>query len=707
MFTKDLLKEEFYAIGVRPGDVLFVHSAYSTLGKAPGGVEGGPATVNEALLELIGPEGTLIMPTFNLNFLKGEVWDIRNSPSQMGIMTELVRLDPRAKRMFHPIYSVAAIGKLADEIAAICSTDCFGETTIYKKLLDWKAKVLVIGLPYGKSLTFLHHCEQVAKVHYRYLKEFSGVAIDEDGRRHEITCTMNVRDVNQGIVANYAPIGDLIDQHVASLRKIGLEVCRLLDCQATYDYSVPILRDIKGPGLTYVLGSTEKAMNWIPEMKPISSLKEVLGEILPLHRTLASDGMDQALEIIGSYLPASANYKIESFAPGSEAWTWRIPERYVVRAAYLESEDGQRILDFNHNPLHLVSYSPPFEGTLTWDELAPHLYTSEAQPDAIPWKFKYYERDWGFCLPKTLFDSLSRSQRYHACIDASFDSAPQPGFKVATALVHPPTGPAGVGELFVMAHTCHPNQANDDAAGVVTAIEVARRLAANPLPPGSMSVHFWFGPETIGTIAYLANHEDLIPEMRGGIFIEMTGNDNNLALQHSRQGMAVIDKVGQYVLRRQVESFREGAFAEVIANDERVLNGPGLNIPTISLSRSPYLEYHTSADNLSIIHEEKLQEAADVIEEIIRIYATNKIPKRNYRGPVFLSGHGLFVDWQENWALNRAIEKMTMRFEGEASVFEIVDELGLEYWETRAYIDKFWRKNLIEFLPMPKLAEEK
>jgi len=65
------------------------------------------------------------------------------------------------------------------------------------------------------------------------------------------------------------------------------------------------------------------------------------------------------------------------------------------------------------------------------------------------------------------------------------------------------------------------------------------------------------------------------------------------------------------------------------------------------------------------------------------------------------------VDWQENWALNRAIEKMTMRFEGEASVFEIVDELGLEYWETRAYIDKFWRKNLIEFLPMPKLAEEK
>jgi aminopeptidase-like protein len=46
-------------------------------------------------------------------------------------------------------------------------------------------------------------------------------------------------------------------------------------------------------------------------------------------------------------------------------------------------------------------------------------------------------------------------------------------------------------------------------------MEVARRLAANPLPAGSMSVRFWFGAETIGTIAYLAHHEDLIPLLQG------------------------------------------------------------------------------------------------------------------------------------------------------------------------------------------------
>ena len=42
-----------------------------------------------------------------------------------------------------------------------------------------------------------------------------------------------------------------------------------------------------------------------------------------------------------------------------------------------------------------------------------------------------------------------------------------------------------------------------------------------------------------------------------------------------------------------------------------------------------------------------------IAEQIIRIYASNYIPKRTFRGPVFLSGHRLWVDWRENWARNR------------------------------------------------------
>jgi hypothetical protein len=125
----------------------------------------------------------------------------------------------------------------------------------------------------------------------------------------------------------------------------------------------------------------------------------------------------------------------------------------------------------------------------------------------------------------------------------------------------------------------------------------------------------------------------------------------------------------RYELRLRNTPHDERDFAAAPANDERVINGPGVNVPCISLNRFPYDEYHTTDDNLDIMHEDMLVGAAEVAEEIIRIYASNYIPKRTFRGPVFLSGHGLWVDWREDWALNRAIEKIMMRFEGEHSLF--------------------------------------
>ncbi|NUQ60665.1 MAG: DUF4910 domain-containing protein [Anaerolineales bacterium] len=385
-------------------------------------------------------------------------------------------------------------------------------------------------------------------------------------------------------------------------------------------------------------------------MKPHPSLKSILAEFFPLHRTLASDGQDKTLEIVGSYMPDSSNYAIETYAPLTPVWTWKVPERYFIHEAYLESEDGERIVDFKDNPLHIVSYSLPIDKVLSFDEL-------------------------------------------------------QRGFKVATAVVHPQGGAnPEAGEFLVQAHTCHPMQANDDGAGVVSAIELARRLAENPLPAGSMSVRFWFGPETIGTIAWLAHNESLIPNLRGGIFMEMTGNKNKIAWHHTRQHNHLLDRITNYQLRNTEHEARD--FASAPANDERVINGPGVNVPCISLNRFPYDEYHTTDDNLDIIHEDMLVGAAQTAEDIVRIYASNYIPKRAFRGPVFLSGHGLWVDWRDNWALNRAIEKIMMRFEGEHTIFDIAEQVGLDYFVVREYVEKFRAKGFVTPLPIPSEAQD-
>ena len=97
--------------------------------------------------------------------------------------------------------------------------------------------------------------------------------------------------------------------------------------------------------------------------------------------------------------------------------------------------------------------------------------------------------------------------------------------------------------------------------------------------------------------------------------------------------------------------------------------------------------------------------AADIAEKIIRIYASNYIPKRTFRGPVFLSGNGLWVDWRDNWELNRAIEKIMMRFEGQHSVFDIAEQVGLDYWMVRDYVEKFRAKGFIVPQPIPSEAQ--
>lgn len=436
-------------------------------------------------------------------------------------------------------------------------------------------------------------------------------------------------------------------------------------------------------------------------------LKALLTTLWPLHRTIVSDGTDEALRIVGEHLPASAGYSVATFAPGAPAWTWTVPERYEVDEAYLETEGGERIADFAWNALHLQSYSLPVDTLLTWEELEPHVHYSDKRPAAIPWEFRYYERTWGFCVTKERFDRLRRDVRYRAVIRSRFISDPDRGLRVGVAVIDPAGGRhADAGEMIVCAHICHVRQANDDLSGVVSAVELARRLAADPLPPGSMSVRFLFVPETIGSIAWFSHNEPLIPRFKGALFCEMTGTNGPLRLQRSRQDGHTLDQVARMAFAERFGAFDESAFRQLISNDEMVINGPGVNVPCVSISRWPYDEYHTSDDSPDIISESMLSEASDIAERIVRVFASDYVPRRRFKGPIFLSGHGLWVDWRVEPKLNRAIEQIMLRLDGDRSVFDIASELGLDYEMVRRYLDRFRAAGLVEALPLPNTPRD-
>lgn len=425
-------------------------------------------------------------------------------------------------------------------------------------------------------------------------------------------------------------------------------------------------------------------------------LVDLCAGFAPLRRSLVSDGMDTALAYIAHALPGSVRYQVERYPAGSDAWTWPVPGRYVVTSARLTTDAGQIVADYATQPLALVDYSDAVDTWLDWAALAPHLHVGPAhRPDAWPWRYDhYYTPGWGFTVPWAVYQTLPRTARYHAQIVSERRMGPDDGLAVGVASW---AGPDPLDEAVLLcANTCHIGQVNDSITGVVAAIAVAQRLVIVPLPPRSRRVQWLFCPEMIGSICYLAHHPEVPRRVRAAIFSEMLGTPGPLVLQESRGGRADrLTRMAYAVLRPgpdEAVPFRDPRTA---LNDELVLNGPGVDIPTVALSRYPYPEYHTSDDTPSILSESALDEAVDVLERLVRLAATDWTPRRTFTGPACLSRFGLWIDWRTDRALNAALERLMLHLEGTASVFDLSEILGLSLEATATLCARFEAAGLV------------
>lgn len=248
MLTFEQLVDGFRKLGVMEGDTLLVHSSYKSFGE----VDGGPETVVRALEAALGTDkdGTLIMPTFNFDFNKGVPWDVRKTRSKMGALTEIVRMDPRAKRVFHPFYSFAILGKHAEMLGALRYKSAYERDSVFGKLRDLDGKIMVIGLSYNNSMTFFHHIEQMEGVDYRFLKQFTGEVTDENGNTYTDTFEMLVRDIDKGVLTMVDPMGALMEEHgVIKSAKIGEADVKLMKANKVYEFTAREMK--RDPFLLY------------------------------------------------------------------------------------------------------------------------------------------------------------------------------------------------------------------------------------------------------------------------------------------------------------------------------------------------------------------------------------------------------------------------------------------------------------------------
>ncbi|MEW5976526.1 MAG: DUF4910 domain-containing protein [Acidobacteriota bacterium] len=416
----------------------------------------------------------------------------------------------------------------------------------------------------------------------------------------------------------------------------------------------------------------------------------LLQKLGPLRRDIVSDGFDQALKLLGQDFPL----KVHEYATGTPCWTWRVPAKWSCDEAFVETLAGERLIDQTWHPLQIASYSIALDQILTRDELSTHLHTHPHLPAHVPFIFHYYQKDWGFGCGHQVRDNLTQG-RYRVVIRSRFE----PGYlKVGELVLEGDTE-----DCFVLCgHLCHPGQVNDGLSGVVTGLAVMEELAR--LPRRRYTYRLLILPETIGSVAWLSHNESLIPRIKAGLFLDMTGVDLPPALQLSYFGNTSADACLRYIHQSSEEGAWTASYRGVVGNDERQFNAPGVRIPMLSYSRAlpwghplrPYREYHSSADTLEITGVNRLNQSLQTVLAMVQAWDDNYYPVNRFKGEVFLAGYDLATDRHRNLDVHRNRLKIMDLIDGSHSSAHIAERLDISFYEVRGFLEQLRAAGLIE-----------
>jgi aminopeptidase-like protein len=412
---------------------------------------------------------------------------------------------------------------------------------------------------------------------------------------------------------------------------------------------------------------------------------QLMQELYPICRSITGDGVRRTLAAVGRHVPLEV-FEVPS---GTPVFDWEVPREWNVREAWIEDASGRRIVDFRDHSLHILSYSTPVDGTFSLEEFRPHLHSLADHPDWIPYRTSYYRDAWGFCLPHRVLESLSEG-RYRVRIDSSLAAG---HLTYAECLIPGSTDE----EFLIFTHVCHPSLCNDNLTGIAVTTLLARQLRESR---PRFTYRFVFAPGTIGSITWLARNESNVSRIRHGLVLGLLGDRGPLTYKRSRRSNAQIDEIAAYALPSVTPSARLVDFTPY-GYDERQLCSPGFDLPVGRLTRTPnneYPEYHSSADDFSLIDEGALAESFVACATVLRIADRNATyvnlnpkcePRLGKRG-LFRATGGTHPDVFEHallWVLNQS--------DGSNSLLDIARRSGLSFDTIAAAADALLDSSLL------------
>lgn len=361
-------------------------------------------------------------------------------------------------------------------------------------------------------------------------------------------------------------------------------------------------------------------------------IKDIAEKLYPFNYSITGEGSREAID---AYCEL-ADFDIHTYASGKELRGWRIPNGWRVKKA-LVLHKGEVYYDcLKSTPLGCAYLSPSFSGRVTKDELLSHCAWREDQPDAIvyDWTRLYRQNEqskWGLSIPWSVLAEIPETELEVHIETEQYDSL----MYVLDLKIQGQVNE----EIVISAHNCHPYQANDDISGCATALALFKHgLSARN---NYYTYRLLIGPELFAPMFWLEEFAENAKQIKSVVLLKSVGNDAKMKIQNSFTGTHAIDQIAKAAAEEcsgdeSAIPFYE--FRSYYGNDETVFEAPGFEIPTITLTRFPFPEYHTHLDTPDKLNVDSLSHSYKLLSTIVEIIETNKYAS-NVQAGLFCLSH--------------------------------------------------------------------
>ena len=239
MYNKNDLLTHLEQLKIDKNGTLLVHSSMKSIGQ----VEGGADTVLDALSEYM-KDGLLVFPTHTWSYINANnpKFSVNESPSMVGILTELFRKRPGVVRSWHPTHSVGALGKGAEDFVKgneQFDTPC-ARGSSWGKLFDYKATILLIGVDLRRC-TYIHSVEEWLDIPDRLTDEHEQLyTIAPDGTEIPVPQRRHINHTSE----KYGRVEDLfLENEAMYIGKFGDAEVRVCDTVKMTELLIPLLQE--------------------------------------------------------------------------------------------------------------------------------------------------------------------------------------------------------------------------------------------------------------------------------------------------------------------------------------------------------------------------------------------------------------------------------------------------------------------------------